>query len=122
MRNKLALLMALTLSLPGADYRLALPGYHFEFPRDHFNHPEFQTEWWYYTGNLRTADGRRFGFELTFFRQAVARPATASTWDINDIWMAHLALSDIEGHQFLHTERLNRSGPGIAGADLAQAR
>ena len=56
-------------------YRAALPGYHYEFPRDHFNHPEFQTEWWYYTGNLRDTQGRRFGFELTFFRQGVdARP------------------------------------------------
>lgn len=122
MRNKLSLFLALGLALPGADYRLALPGYHFEFPRDHFNHPDFQTEWWYYTGNLRALDGRRFGFELTFFRQAVARPATTSIWDINDVWMAHLALSDIEGRQFLHTERLNRAGLGIAGADLAQAR
>jgi len=69
-----------------------------------------------------TPEGRRFGFELTFFRQAVARPATTGVWDINDVWMAHLALSDIEGRQFLHTERLNRAGPGIAGADLAQAR
>ena len=122
MRNKLSLFLALGLALSGADYRLALPGYHFEFPRDHFNHPDFQTEWWYYTGNLRTAEGRRFGFELTFFRQAIARPETTGTWDINDVWMAHLALSDIQGRQFLHTERLNRSGPGIAGADLAQAR
>ena len=122
MRNKLSLFLALGLALPGADYRLALPGYHFEFPRDHFNHPDFQTEWWYYTGNLRTAEGRRFGFELTFFRQAVTRPATTGIWDINDVWMAHLALSDIEGRQFLHTERLNRAGPAIAGADVAQAR
>jgi predicted secreted hydrolase len=125
MKSRLTVLLALGLAvnLTGADYRLALPDYHFAFPRDHFNHPEFQTEWWYYTGNLRTAEGRRFGFELTFFRQAVARPpAAASVWDINDVWMAHLALSDIEGRQFLHTERLNRSGPGIAGADLEQAR
>jgi len=53
MRNKLAAFLALTLALLAADYRLALPGYHFEFPRDHFNHPDFQTEWWYYTGNLQ---------------------------------------------------------------------
>jgi predicted secreted hydrolase len=38
-------------------YRAALPGYRYEFPRDHFNHPEFQTEWWYYTGNLRDENG-----------------------------------------------------------------
>ena len=84
--------------------------------------PEFQTEWWYYTGNLRTAEGRRFGFELTFFRQAVDRQPAATVWDLRDVWMAHLALSDIEGGQFLHTERLNRAGPGVAGADLKQAR
>ncbi len=104
-------------------YRLALPNYHFEFPRDHFNHPEFRTEWWYYTGNVRTAEGRRFGFELTFFRQGVdRRPAAESVWDMRDVWMAHLALSDIEGRQFLQAERLNRSGAGIAGADFQQAR
>ena len=118
--------MALVLAnlLNAADpYRVAVPGYRYEFPRDHFNHPDFQTEWWYYTGNLRTADGRRFGFELTFFRAAVDRRLEpAAVWDVRDVWMAHLALSDIDGNRFLHTERLNRSGAGIAGADLAQSR
>jgi predicted secreted hydrolase len=104
------------------EYRLALPEYRFDFPRDHFNHPEFRTEWWYYTGNLRSAEGRRFGFELTFFRQAVDRQPTETVWDLKDVWMAHLALSDIAGHQFLHTQRLNRAGPGVAGANLNQAR
>ena len=54
--------------------KLALPGYRYQFPRDHFSHPDYQTEWWYYTGNLRAADGHRFGFELTFFRQALHLP------------------------------------------------
>ncbi len=104
------------------DYKQALPGYHYEFPRDHFDHPEYQTEWWYYTGNVRSADGRRFGFELTFFRQGVARDATArdpnqSTWRIHDVFMAHFALSDLGGHQFYHDERIHRAGPGIAGVD-----
>jgi predicted secreted hydrolase len=108
-------------------YRGALPGYRYEFPRDHFNHPEFQTEWWYYTGNLRDIHGRPFGFELTFFRQGVDRgnqPATsqATVWDVNDAWLAHLALSDIQGRQFFHTERLNRAGAGLAGASLDLAR
>src|ERR1700722_2580661 len=80
-------------SASAETYRLALPNYHYEFPRDHFNHPEFRTEWWYYTGNLHTAEGRRFGFELTFFRQGVdPRPASGSVWDVQDIWLAHLAL------------------------------
>jgi predicted secreted hydrolase len=125
MKNSLVLLaVGLAVNAPGAGnpYRLAFPNYRFEFPRDHFNHPEFQTEWWYYTGNLRTAKGRRFGFELTFFRRAVDRQPALTVWDLKDVWMAHLALSDIEGGQFLHSERFNRSGPGIAGADLKQTR
>ncbi len=104
-------------------YRAALPGYRYEFPRDHFNHPEFQTEWWYYTGNLRDTQGRRFGFELTFFRQGVERgQQSATVWDVRDAWLAHLALSDIAGGRFLHAERLNRSGAGLAGASLDLAR
>jgi predicted secreted hydrolase len=107
----------------GDPYRLAMPGYQYSFPRDHFSHPEFQTEWWYYTGNVHTREGRRFGFELTFFRQGVDRSSTPpETWDVRDIWFAHLALSDLDGENFLYTERFNRAGPGVAGADVDQAR
>jgi predicted secreted hydrolase len=124
MKNNLAALL-LIASLPAGTtpYRVALPGYRYEFPRDHFNHPDFQTEWWYYTGNLKTAEGRHFGFELTFFRIGADRnQRPAEVWDVRDIWMAHLALSDLDGNRFLHAERFNRSGAALAGADLAQAR
>jgi predicted secreted hydrolase len=104
-----------------------LPGYRYEFPRDHFNHPGFQTEWWYYTGNLRAPDGRRFGFELTFFRSSETRPSGSAlpmspVWQPNQLYLAHLALSDINHAEFYHTERLNRAGPGLAGASLEQRR
>lgn len=117
MKISLSIVFALLLFANSwaADYQLALPGYHYQFPRDHFDHPDYQTEWWYYTGNLKSADGHRFGFELTFFRQAVARDANASPWRIHDIYLAHLALSDISGRHFYHEERINRAGPGIAG-------
>ncbi|MDP9146263.1 MAG: carotenoid 1,2-hydratase [Acidobacteriota bacterium] len=106
-----------------APYRLALPGYHYSFPHDHFNHPDFQTEWWYYTGNLQAADGHRFGFELTFFREAVDRDGSRkSTWDIHDIYFAHLALSDLTDGHFYYTERTNRSGPELAGISEPQQR
>ncbi len=101
-----------------AQYRTALPGYRFEFPRDNFAHPDFQTEWWYYTGNVTAEDGHRFGFELTFFREGVhPTDESSSPWNIRDIYLAHLALSDLDGGVFYHTERLNRAGPGIAGID-----
>ena len=111
------------LLLAALAFDLALPGYRYQFPRDHFSHQNFQTEWWYYTGNLRTRDGRPFGFELTFFRKAVARPEKrASSWDVDDLYLAHLALSDIDGSRFYSAERLNRAGPGLAGASFAEQR
>src|ERR1700686_5281513 len=88
--------LLLVLSLEAADfqYREALPGYRYQFPRDHFEHEDFHTEWWYYTGNLTGARGERFGFELVFFRQG-SRHATAnkSAWAVQDLYLAHAALT-----------------------------
>jgi len=99
------------------NYKIAQPGYTYEFPRDYFNHENFQTEWWYYTGNVKSSDGHRFGYELTFFRQGVSRADNSQPWFVHDVWMAHLALSDINGQRFYNEERLNRTGPGVAGVD-----
>jgi predicted secreted hydrolase len=116
----------LTALATSADfsYRPALPGYHYAFPRDHFDHPDFRTEWWYYTGNLRSATGKRFGFELVFFRQGQRREPieNPSVWHVDDVYLAHLALTDIDGGKFYPLERLNRSGPGIAGASFEKGR
>ena len=118
MRNKWLALLLLTVTCATAqDYRIAQPGYRFAFPRDYFNHEDYQTEWWYYTGNVEAADGHRFGFELTFFRQGVSRAENSRSWFVHDLWMAHIALSDITGRRFYSEERLNRSGPGVAGVD-----
>ncbi len=127
MRSSAAVALLAASTLFGQQWQLALPGYRYEFPRDYFNHPEYQTEWWYYTGNLRAADGHRFGFELTFFREAIHLTTeqiaeSDATWRPDQIYVAHLALSDIDGQQFFHTERLNRAGPGLAGSSLAQQR
>ena len=101
----------------------AAPGYTFEFPRDHFGHPRFQSEWWYYTGNLFTASDRHFGFELTFFRRArVVTTEPRSAWDLDQVYLAHFAITDTEEERFFVDERLNRAGPGIAGAELGARR
>jgi predicted secreted hydrolase len=125
MKSRLACLLAVLFVLPllAAQYQTALPGYRYEFPRDYFNHQDYQTEWWYYTGNVKAKDGHSFGFELTFFRQGVDRdPTKTATWDVHDLYLAHLALSDLDGKHFYHAERTNRAGPGIAGVDGAQSR
>jgi predicted secreted hydrolase len=114
----------LLLFAAAPTYRQALPGYRYQFPRDHFEHTDFRTEWWYYTGNVHARDGHRYGFELVFFRQGEHKGAAAnpSVWRIDDLYLAHLALTDIDGQRFRYYKRLNRSGPGIAGASAAQSR
>ncbi|MDQ2898916.1 MAG: carotenoid 1,2-hydratase [Acidobacteriota bacterium] len=116
--------LSLLLAVGDFAYRPALPGYHYQFPRDHFEHSQFRTEWWYYTGNVRDAAGKRFGFELVFFRQGADKrdPADKSAWRVDDVYLAHLALTDIDGKRFYYTERLNRAGPGIAGASFEKRR
>src|SRR5262245_26475767 len=112
------LLPALLAAQQSVQYRVAQAGYVYMFPRDHGSHPEFKLEWWYYTGNLRSADGHEFGYELTFFRTGMDRLyENASTWNIRDLYMAHFAVTDIKEKKFYYFEELNRAGPGIAGAD-----
>ena len=128
MKNRLLATLLLGVAMaPAQTGQIAVPGYQYKFPRDYFDHPNFETEWWYYTGNLHAPDGHRYGFELTFFRRAVhlATPTAESedaTWKPDQLYLAHLALSDIDGGSFYHTERLNRAGPGLAGISLNQQR
>jgi len=94
------------------------------FPKDHGDHPGFQTEWWYYTGNVESADKRPFGFQLTFFRiQLKAVPVESSSkWRANQLYFAHLTISDMEAQEFLVAERVGRGAVGIGGVSQEQAR
>ncbi|HUF37255.1 MAG TPA: lipocalin-like domain-containing protein [Anaerolineales bacterium] len=90
------------------------------FPEDDGPHEEYLTEWWYYTGNLDTADGRHFGFQLTFFRRAAVPQEYLqdrdSAWAAGQIYLAHFALTDVAGGQFHAAERFSRGAAGLAGA------
>lgn len=100
-----------------SSWKQADPSYRLVLPRDHAAHPEYRIEWWYYTGNLAAADGRRFGYQLTFFRVGVdPAPSNPSRWAVRDLHMAHLAVTDIDGGRYRFNDRLNRDGPGWAGA------
>ena len=99
-------------------WREAGPDYRYKFPRDHASHTEYGIEWWYYTGNLSTEGGRRFGYQLTFFRVGVVpEQMNPSRWAVRDLYMAHLAISDIERQEFQSFERINRAGVNWAGAE-----
>jgi predicted secreted hydrolase len=96
----------------------------FVFPRDHGSHPEYATEWWYYTGNLDAEDGRHFGFQLTFFRSALVSETLerASDWAATNIYMAHFTVTDVAGGQFRAFDRFSRGAAGLAGATGAPYR
>ncbi len=90
----------------------------FIFPRDHGPHPDFRSEWWYFTGNLWDEDLRRYGFQLTFFRFALSpqAPERDSAWATNQAYMAHFAITDAGGKTFHGSERLSRGALDLAGA------
>jgi predicted secreted hydrolase len=116
------------LSRSATPFRIARPGYVFNFPADHAAHPAFRTEWWYYTGHLSTGGDSLapadLGFQLTFFRRGVARPdpPRPSAWALRDVYFAHLAISDLAGRRFHFAERISRDALGLAGADSTHYR
>jgi predicted secreted hydrolase len=106
-----------------SGFRRADGSHIWKFPDDFGPHLDYQTEWWYYTGNLRTSDGRMFGYQLTFFRRGLTpgedRVERLSQWGANQVYMAHFALSDILSEEHYAFERFSRGAAGLAGADAA---
>jgi predicted secreted hydrolase len=122
MKTTLAIVLVLTLAASAADlpqpWKKAVPGWTFEFPRDHVSHAGFKTEWWYFTGNLRTDAGRRFGYQLTFFRQGIRPPGSPrakSRFVQDDLKFGHFAVTDLAGRKFLFSQSLTRGAFEEAG-------
>ncbi|MDT8388331.1 MAG: lipocalin-like domain-containing protein [Thiogranum sp.] len=106
---------------PDPGFARAMRPREFKFPEDHAAHPDYATEWWYLTGNLNSDSGRRFGYQLTLFRVGL-RPGEAaqdSAWRTNQVYMGHLAISDIDGNEHHSAERFARAAAGLAGSRLA---
>jgi len=125
LRHILFLASSLLIVVPGLaadtsqEFRIATEGYRYAFPRDHGAHDEFRTEWWYYTGQLTTKDGRPFGYQLTFFRRGMPRDQTKtlpSQWAVTQLYLAHFAVSDLSKGRFHFSEKISRAGLGKAGA------
>ena len=94
----------------------ALPARSLIFPRDHGSHPELRTEWWYITGHAQ-AEGRLWGFQVTFFRSRVdSTQSLQSRFAARQLVFAHAALADVQGQRLLHDQRIARTGFGIAEA------
>ncbi len=105
----------------GPDWRGAHPGYTWSFPRDHEAHPGYRNEWWYFTGHLEAEDGRRFGYQFTFFRVGLlpAAPDLASAWAAPGLIMGHAALMDLAGGRHWFSEVLHREMPLLSGTGRA---
>lgn len=100
------------------QFRRVLGPEDIEFPRDHAVHTDYRSEWWYFTGNLVDDDGRPFGFQFTLFRFGQTPELVIdSAWASDQLWMAHLALSDIDQERFYQAERFARGALGLAGAN-----
>jgi predicted secreted hydrolase len=108
-----------------AAYARADGSLELQFPRDFGPHDDFQSEWWYYTGNLQTETGRHFGFQLTFFRRAIQpveqRAQRESGWAAEQVYMAHFTLTDVSANRFSYFERFSRGSAGLAGAKVEPA-
>lgn len=101
------------------EFRLAEPGYRFQFPRDLRPRNGYRTSWWYYTGHLFADDGGRFGFQFTIFKIENAPNPDGNYLTGGVFFMAHLALTDEQNRKYYFTERLQRFFPGLAGYDAA---
>jgi len=106
------------LSKDDKGFARALKPKEFLFPPDHGPHNPYRSEWWYFTGNLKDPQGRKFGYELTFFRFALKAQMmeSKSAWRNNQLYMAHLTLTDVEKNRFYTNERYSRAGNNLAGA------
>jgi predicted secreted hydrolase len=118
--NRLAAI-ALVLAAPavaGEWARIVAPPA-LSFPGDHGSHPSFSTEWWYATGQLADPGGRRYGFQITFFRQGLdpSPPAPGSSaLRARQVLAAHLAIAEIGQNKPRFAERVRRVAAGLAGA------
>jgi predicted secreted hydrolase len=114
--RRTALLMG-TLAAPMASH--ALPAKTLMFPRDHGSHPDFRTEWWYVTGAVQAGE-RAFGFQVTFFRSRVeATQGMQSKFAAKQLVFAHAAITDVQGKQLLHDQRIAREGFDVVQAGTA---
>ena len=115
---------AASAAAAGASFQRAHGRRAWRFPRDHGQHSRYRLEWWYYTGIVRTAEGRPFGYEVTFFRQGLnpAPDRRGSAWRVGSLCLAHLAVSDLARGRFWQAANTGRDSLGLSGAAADRQR
>jgi predicted secreted hydrolase len=112
---KIALVLIFTGTLLAADWKSAERDFSWSFPRDHWAHRAYRTEWWYFTGHLEAEEepGRIFGYQFTFFRIGLLteRPDMESNWATQGLIMGHAAVTDVNAERHHFSEILYREIP-----------
>jgi predicted secreted hydrolase len=99
------------------NFKKVQPGQTIKLPEDHAAHPDYRSEWWYLTGNLKDEQGREYGMQWTLFRQAIEQELrTSNPWLTPQLWLAQFAITDLDRGTHQQDERASRQGPGLAGA------
>ncbi|WP_457937539.1 lipocalin-like domain-containing protein [Aeromonas veronii] len=103
------------------SFKKVLPGQTIQLPEDHAAHPDYRSEWWYLTGNLKDEQGRDYGMQWTLFRQGIEQELrTSNPWLTPQLWLAQFAITDLDRGSHQQDERASRQGPGLAGASGGQ--
>ncbi len=111
------LLFLLSLSAFGSEWRDVAPGDTVKLPADLYFQKDYRIQWWYFTGHLVDANGREFGYEVTFFAAGVQKRAYRSKFGVNTIYLAHIAVTDVQGKRYYHFSTADAGAYGFAGAD-----
>lgn len=99
------------------NFQIARKGYEWDFPRDHFSHPDYRTEWWYLTGILESGQ-KQYGYQFTIFRQGLnGEPSTNSRWFSDQVYLGHFSWIDLNGETHRSFQMLSRELSGVAFAD-----
>lgn len=90
-------------------FKKALPGQSIRLPADHAAHPDYRSEWWYLTGNLKDEKGRSYGMQWTLFRQGIEQEITSDNpWLTPQLWLAQFAITDVSKGSHQQDERTDR--------------
>ncbi len=106
-----------------AGFKKAYEPIDFIFPDDYAAHNQYKIEWWYFTGNVTSKDGHKFGYQFTIFRNGLSADTSKLTsFGAKNMYMAHFAISDISNNKFYFTEKTVRESVDLAGTTISPTR
>jgi predicted secreted hydrolase len=117
--------LAALLQKGAAGYASTDRAWRYTFPRDYGVHPDHRTELWHFSGSVVSRQGRRFGFQVGFFRIGVippGAPAGPSAWATRNLYWAQFALDDAASNRFHASERIERAAMDLSGASSSPPR